>query len=168
VTAVVLLAAAIAAAEPPAAIHLPVPLVAQEPERCGPAALAMVLRYYGADSAAVAATGHAYHPALRGALITDLAQVARSIGFSAAIVEPPDDSLSAWLQARAPVILLYPRGVGPVVRGHYGVLVGWEPELDCLVIHDGGSRAQRVARVPFLRRWRRGGGQALLVRPASP
>jgi hypothetical protein len=53
-------------ATPPAAtVRLPVPLIRQAPERCGPAALAMVLRYYGADSTALAETERAYDPVLR-------------------------------------------------------------------------------------------------------
>src|SRR5438552_3471507 len=36
------------------AIRLPVPVIAQVPERCGPAALAMVLRFHGAPDSAVA------------------------------------------------------------------------------------------------------------------
>src|SRR5438445_373092 len=65
------------------AIRLPVPVIAQVPERCGPAALAMVLRFHGAPDSAVAEAGRAYSPALRGALISDLARAAERAGFAA-------------------------------------------------------------------------------------
>src|SRR5689334_18782772 len=67
--AVALVLAAPAAAT---AFHLAVPVVRQAPERCGPAALEMVLRFYGADSS-VGLAEAAYDPVLHGALITDLA-----------------------------------------------------------------------------------------------
>ena len=75
------------------AVHLPVPIVRQQPERCGPASLAMVLRFYGGDSAAVAAAATAYDPVLRGALITELAKAAAAAGFSARVEQPDEDSV---------------------------------------------------------------------------
>lgn len=163
-----LLAAALAAAQPRADVLLPVPLIAQTPDRCGPAALAMVLRFHGADSATVASADRAYDPILRGALITDLAAVARAAHWRVDIVTPSDDSLHAWLARGVPPILLYARGVGPITRGHYGVLVGWEGRRDRLTLNDGASKQRRVGRARFLERWRSAGGQALIVRPALP
>jgi ABC-type bacteriocin/lantibiotic exporter with double-glycine peptidase domain len=168
VTVALLLAAALAVAQPQAELLLPVPVIAQAPERCGPAALAMVLQFHGADSALVASAQRAYDPILRGALITDLAEVARTAGWRAEVVRPSDDSLRTWLSHGTPAILLYARGIGPITRGHYGVLVGWDEARDRLTLNDGGSRSRRVGRGAFLRRWRGAGGQALIVRPALP
>ena len=81
--AVLALAIATAGTAAPAAVRLAVPVVRQAPERCGPAALAMVMRFHGADSAALAEADRAYDPVLRGALITDLAAAARRAGFTA-------------------------------------------------------------------------------------
>lgn len=165
----VLLAATLLAAQPQAGgVLLPVPLIAQAPERCGPAALAMVLRFHGADSATVASADRAYDPTLRGALITDLAGVARAALWRADVVRPTDDSLRSWLAQGVPPILLYARGLGPLTRGHYGVLVGWDERRDRLTLNDGASSPRRVGRRAFLRRWRDAGGQALVVRPALP
>ncbi len=63
---------------PPAAgTVLGVPIVRQAPERCGQAALEMVLRFYGADPRSLREGERAYDPVLRGSLITDLAAAAR-------------------------------------------------------------------------------------------
>jgi hypothetical protein len=68
-----------ASGAPPAARSgLAVPIVKQARERCGQAALEMVLRFYGADAAALREADRAYDPALRGSLITDLAVAART------------------------------------------------------------------------------------------
>jgi ABC-type bacteriocin/lantibiotic exporter with double-glycine peptidase domain len=157
--------AAAAYATPLAApVRLPVPLIRQAPERCGPAALAMVLSYYGADSAALAETERAYDPVLRGALITDLAAAARRAGFAAAVETPGADSLIALLEAGVPPVLLVDSGVGPLGRGHYAVAVGWDGEKLRYLLHDGGPHERWMARSELLRRWKSAGWQALIVR----
>jgi len=164
---IVVLAAVLIAAGPRSETSLPVPIVAQAPERCGPAALTMVLRYYGAPDTAVAEAERAYDPVLHGTLITDLAAAARRAGFDAVISTPSEDSLRALLTQRVPPVLLYLRGVGPMVRQHYGVLVGWDPDREHVIVHEGGPTAQRISAGGLLRRWRAAGGQALVVRPRS-
>jgi ABC-type bacteriocin/lantibiotic exporter with double-glycine peptidase domain len=158
-------AAPAVAATDRAAVRLDVPLIEQAPERCGPAALAMVLRFHGGGPAAAAAAERAYDPAFRGALLTDLAAAARRAGYRAAIETPAEDSLAAHLRRRLPPVLLYRRGFGPVSRGHYAVLVGWDPARREYTLHDGGRRPRRMGAADLMRRWRTAGGLALIVRP---
>src|SRR5262247_2376121 len=99
----------------------------------------MVLRYYGADSAAVAGADRAYDPVLRGSQITEPAKAASAGGFVARVEQPGEDSLRALLTAGVPPILLYSRGVGPVTRRHYGVIVAWEPQRDRYGVNDGSA-----------------------------
>lgn len=166
----VLLALALAApgAAVPGAVRLDVPVIRQAPERCGPAALRMVLAYYDADSAALAAADRAYDPVLRGSLITDLAAAARRSGYAAQVEEPSDSTLAALLVSGVPPILLGSSGFGPIARGHYLVVVGFEPRRDAWLVNDGGSATRRIGRRDLLRRWRAAGGQALVVRPPAP
>ncbi|HYM82314.1 MAG TPA: cysteine peptidase family C39 domain-containing protein [Candidatus Limnocylindria bacterium] len=161
-------AVVLAAATPRPPVLLPVPIVAQAPERCGPAALGMVLRYYGAGDSALAEAERAYDPALRGALITDLAAAARRGGFVATVTTSVEDSLRAWLAASVPPVLLYSRGIGPVTRGHYGVLVGWDPAAERYVVHDGRRKPRSMSRDDLMRRWQAAGSHVLLVRRRSP
>lgn len=163
--AVALIAAGAVQAGP---IRLAVPVVRQAPERCGPAALAMVMRYYGAGPAALAEAEHAYDPALKGSLITDLAAAARRAGFSASVAELPEDSLRALLERGVPPILLYRRGTAPLTVGHFGVLVGWDPGRLRYAVNDGGRAPRTIARDDLVRRWRTAGALVLLVRPPSP
>jgi ABC-type bacteriocin/lantibiotic exporter with double-glycine peptidase domain len=147
---------------------LEVPAIRQSRERCGPAALAMVLRYYGAGPAAIAEAERAYDPVLRGALITDLAAAARRAGFRAAVESPEEEALFDLLRQRTPPLLLYERGMGPIGRGHYGVLVGWDPARRSFVLNDGGAHPRRLDRDDLMRRWHAAGGRALIVRPGEP
>ncbi len=151
-----------------ASMELPVPVIRQAPERCGPAALAMVLRFYGADSACAAAVDAAYDPALRGSLITDLAACARRAGFDARIATLTEDSLHALLRAGVPPVLLVRRGFGPITRGHYGVVVGWDADRGRYRVHDGGRTARTIGRRDLLRRWEAAGRQALIVERSLP
>jgi len=165
VTLVVAAALAVLAASPPAATRLEVPLIRQAPERCGPAALAMVLCYYGVTKqTAMAGAEAAYDPVLRGALITDLAKAAERAAFHAAVEAPGEDSLHALLRLGVPPILLYDHGLGPLRRGHYGVLVGWDPERARYVLHEGGAKPRTMRRAELLRRWNAAGARALVVR----
>jgi ABC-type bacteriocin/lantibiotic exporter with double-glycine peptidase domain len=149
------------------AVRLAVPVVRQTPERCGPAALAMVMRFYGADSAALAEVDRAYDPVLRGALITDLAAVARRAHFTAVVAEVPEDSLVTLLERGVPPILLYRRGARPLTVGHYGVLVGWNPGRGHYAVNDGGAVTRMIARDDLMRRWHAAGSLALVLGPAA-
>lgn len=150
------------------AIRLPVPVIRQAPERCGPAALAMVFRHYGADSSALEEAQRAYDPVLKGSLITDLAAAARRAGFAASVEEVPEDSLLALLRAGIPPILLYRRGLSVTSVGHFGVIVGWDPERRRYAVNDGGGAPRTMARQDLMRRWRAAGALVLVVRPADP
>lgn len=152
----------------PIPVQLPVPVIRQAPERCGTAALAMVMRFHGADSAALATAAAAYDPVLRGSLITDLAAAARRAGFEARVAAMPEESLQVMLGQGLPPVLLYRRGIGALSVGHYGVLVGWDPARERYAMNDGGASTRRVARADLMRRWRAAGGLALVVRPVAP
>lgn len=168
-----ILEAAVAAliASPPVAapaIRLEVPVIRQAPEHCGPAALEMVLRYYGAPAAALSEAERTYEPALRGALITDLAAAARRAGYPAAVAAPGPDSLPALLARGVPPILLVSAGIGPIARGHYIVVTGWDAARRRYEVNDGGRAARGLDAGDLARRWRAAGGRALLVRRADP
>jgi ABC-type bacteriocin/lantibiotic exporter with double-glycine peptidase domain len=147
---------------------LDVPIVEQAPERCGQAALEMVLRYYGADSAALHEADRAYDPALRGSLITDLAAAARRAGYDATIATLIPDSLIALVAAGVPPIVLYQKGRAPLTVPHFGVVTGWDPAREAFTLNDGGARPRVVGRDNLTKRWRTAGSQALIIRRRSP
>ena len=151
-----------------AALRLPVPVVKQARERCGPAALEMVLRFYGADSTAASCSARAYDPVLRGSLITDLAAAARTAGFDARVETLDAPGVVALLEQGVPPILLYQSGDGPVTRPHYGVVVGWDADRATFVLNEGAARPRELSAGTLNRRWRTAGHQALVVRRSAP
>jgi ABC-type bacteriocin/lantibiotic exporter with double-glycine peptidase domain len=156
-------------AGPPAArSDLAVPIVKQARERCGQAALEMVLRYYGADAAALREADRAYDPALRGSLITDLAVAARRAGYDAEIATLTPDSLVALLAAGVPPIVLYQGGRLPITAGHFGVVTGWDSARAAFTLNDGAARPRVMRRGDLAQRWRTAGSRALIVRRKAP
>jgi hypothetical protein len=147
---------------------LDVPIVEQTQERCGQAALAMVLRYYGAPPAALREVDGAYDPVLRGSLITDLAGAARRAGYEAAVATLTPDSLIDLLSDGVPPILLYQNGSGPVTFRHFGVVTGWDASHASFTLHDGGARPRVTGRGDLVKRWETAGSQALIVRQRVP
>lgn len=149
-------------------VGLDVPVVVQARERCGPAALEMVLRHYGAGPEAVREAERAYDPALRGSLVTDLAAAARRAGFESVVATLDPDSLTGLLREGVPPIVLYQSGRAPVTSRHYAVVVAWDPEQGAFTLHDGGAKPRVVRLGEFAKRWRTAGSQALVVRRSAP
>lgn len=147
---------------------LDVPIVVQAPEHCGQAALEMVLRYYGANSAALHEADRAYDPALRGSLITDLAAAARRAGYEATIATLIPDSLVALLAAGVPPIVLYQKGRAPLTVAHFGVVTSWDPGRGAFTLNDGGAHPRVVGCETLAKRWRTAGSQTLIIRRRSP
>lgn len=150
------------------AVRLAVPVIEQARQRCGPAALQMVLSYYGAGPEALFTAGAAYDPVLRGALITELASAARRAGYDAAVEALTPASLVALLEQGVPPILLYQNGRPPFTVRHYGVVTGWDVAQGEFTLNDGSAhpRIQRVNEL--VKRWNPAGAQALVVRRRQP
>lgn len=148
-------------------IRLDVPVVVQAPERCGPAALTMVLRFLGAGGPAVTRAEAAYDPALKGTLVTDLAAAAREAGYRAEVRTLAVEDLPALLAGGVPPIVLYQNGPGPLTRAHYAVVTAWDPGRRRFTLNDGGARPRTIAARDLERRWRTAGRQALIVRPPA-
>ena len=147
---------------------LEVPVVQQARERCGQAALEMVLRYYGAGAASLREGDRAYDPALRGSLITDLAAAARRAGYEAEVATLTPDSLIALLAADVPPVVLYQNGRGPLTSPHFGVVRGWDPGREVFTLNDGTAHPRDMHRNDLEKRWRTAGSQALIVRRRGP
>jgi ABC-type bacteriocin/lantibiotic exporter with double-glycine peptidase domain len=146
------------------ATALDVPVVQQERERCGQAALVMVLRYYGAGDAALHEAAAAYDPVLHGSLITDLASAARRAGYDATVATLTSDSLVALLDDGVPPIVLYQNGSGLFTVGHFGVVTGCDAAHASFTLHDGTASPHVKSRGDLEKRWKTAGSQALVIR----
>jgi ABC-type bacteriocin/lantibiotic exporter with double-glycine peptidase domain len=144
-------------------VSLEVPIVVQAKERCGPAALEMVLRHYGASAAALEEAERAYDPVLNGTLITELAAAARLGGFDAVVTHADAESLVAMLGRGVPPIVLYQSGRPPLTTPHFGVVTAWDAKKKRFTVNEGRSKARSMGESDLLKRWKTAGSQALVV-----
>jgi ABC-type bacteriocin/lantibiotic exporter with double-glycine peptidase domain len=147
-----------------AAATLAVPFVPQQKDTCGPAALAMVLGFWGDPASHDALARELDAAELRGVAGSRLADAARSRGMTAVAYAGDDAHLRAFVGRGRPLVVAWDMGRG---RFHNVVVVGFEG--DDVIVHDpaqGPSR--RVAGKTFAERWAGAGRWTLLVMPAPP
>ena len=143
----------------------PVPFIAQEAYQCGPAALAMVLRYWGA-AADVEEIGRAlYLPSARGVLNLELEFEARRRGFRTQAFEGTLERAKAELRRGRPLILFQDLGRGPLSVPHFAVLLGYDDRAEVVVLHSGTTEHRLLSYAEFLRTWAARRGWTLLITP---
>ncbi len=138
-----------------------VPFVKQDTRYCGPASLASVLNYYG-DTVDQRTIGKStYSEKLKGALITDLENVARARGFKTRSAAGRLEDLRSAVCEGVPVIVLIDRGFWVVSRPHYLVVFGYDE--GGFIAHDGYRDSQRYPYPEFEKQWTKAGSTYLLV-----
>jgi tetratricopeptide (TPR) repeat protein len=140
-------------------LALEVPFIAQKPDYCGPAALAMVARFYGRAVTQEEIAGAIYLPEIRGTLTTDLADYARRCGLWARPYRGSRADLHQKLSAGLPMIVLGKLGE----RYHYFVVLDYRDGE--LLVHSDTRPKLRLREDDFLRWWNRADRWTLLVCP---
>lgn len=147
-----------------------VPFVAQEKYYCGPAALAMALRWSGAPVDQRTLAGQVYTPGKTGTLRQDMVTGARRQGRLAVQVAgadlPGDRALRrllAEVAAGHPVIVFQNLGLPGAAQWHFAVVTGYDLDARTVVLHSGTTRDKRRALDSFARTWARGDYWALAV-----
>jgi ABC-type bacteriocin/lantibiotic exporter with double-glycine peptidase domain len=142
-----------------------VPFIAQDAYQCGPAALAMVLRYWGAAADAEEIGRSLYLPSAQGVLNLELEFEARRRGFRTQAFEGTLERAKAELRRGRPVIVFQNLGRGPVSIPHFAVLLGYDDRSEVVVLHSGATAYHVLPYAEFLRTWEARRGWSLLVTP---
>jgi ABC-type bacteriocin/lantibiotic exporter with double-glycine peptidase domain len=142
-----------------------VPFIAQDAYQCGPAALAMVLRYWGAAADAEEIGRTLYLPSAQGVLNLELEFEARRRGFRTQAFEGTLERAKAELRRGRPVIVFQNLGRGPVSIPHFAVLLGYDDRSEVVVLHSGATAYHVLPYAEFLRTWEARRGWSLLVTP---
>jgi predicted double-glycine peptidase len=142
---------------------LEVPYVAQSEELCGGAAVAMVMRYWGATRIYAESFSSLVDREQKGIRGDDLIAAMTRRGWGATSFRGDPALAQRSLEARRPLIALIEDRPG---RFHYVVIVSWVSGK--VVVHDPARRPFQVLdEQAFLRKWERSGYWTLLALPPS-
>ena len=142
-----------------------VPFIAQEAFQCGPAALAMVLQYYGARVDQDEIAREIYLPSIRGTLNLDLEFYARRRGFQARAFQGTLARARDELRRGRPLIVFQDLGFAAYPVPHFAVLLGYDDRAGVVVLHSGTNPYRVVSYTEFEASWARRRGWTLLITP---
>jgi tetratricopeptide (TPR) repeat protein len=145
-----------------AAVQLPVPFVPQEKDTCGAAALAMVLRYWGAPASHDKVAGALVERELQGIRGSRLADFAREQGMVAVAFTGDMVILHDHLAKGRPLVLALDAGHG---RLHDVVAVGLDDRGDVIVHDPARGAGRRIGARELEKKWAKSGRWTLLVLP---
>lgn len=144
-----------------------VPFLPQESYQCGPAALAMVMQYYGAEVGQEEIATEVVRPSIRGTLNLELEFYARRRGFHARSFVGTLERLRGEIRRNRPLVVLQDLGVGPYAVPHFAVVVGFDDRTETVVLHSGTTPYLIVPYREFERSWAKRRAWTLLVTPAD-
>ncbi|UCF30009.1 MAG: C39 family peptidase [bacterium] len=140
---------------PEPAVRLAVESYTQEPNRCGPYALAAVLNFlnFGSDPEDLAE--RLYIPEIEGTLTMDLFLEAVRVGADAEQMRGSTERLTGDLERGLPVIILLRYGSLLPGAGHFVVITGYSLEPRGFFLEWGDGKASWVAGDDLDRMWAR-------------
>ena len=163
------------APEGSAGIWLDVPYVKQTEDGCGSASIAMLLQYWSAHGAAVAA-GRAdsasiqkklYSRKAHGIFASDMERYFRESGFREFAIRGAWSDLREHLQQGRPIIISMQPGSAKAPL-HYVVVTGMDRQREAVFVNDPArGKLLRVERPEFEKEWQAAGNWMLLAVPAS-
>lgn len=142
-----------------------VPFYPQDEYMCGPAALASVMGFYGAQGGMDEVAGEVYGARLKGTLPMDLLIYAKEKGFEAKFFRGSMEGLKESLERKEPLILFLNLGYDFYPVGHYVVAVGIDDASRVVYAHSGMKERERFTMKELERSWSKTGYSTLLVRP---
>jgi tetratricopeptide (TPR) repeat protein len=140
---------------------LDVPFIAQKPNYCGPAALAMLANYYGHPISQDEIASAIYLPDIGGTLTSELGEYARRFNLWVRQYHGTLDDLRQKLDAGVPLLVLGKFGEQP----HYFVVLGWDKFRQVVTVHSDTRPRYEMHLEDFQTRWDRAGNWTLLVCP---
>lgn len=141
-----------------------VPFFPDESQQCGPASLAGVMGFLGAEVSPAEVSEAVYRPGIQGSLGLDMMLYARSKGLQAAIHQGGPRDLMGWIDEGLPLLVMVDNGLGPVKKLHYLVVIGYAP--GAVTVNSGLQPGLALPWEEFLPAWQRTGFWSLrLSRP---
>lgn len=150
----------------PPPLLLQVPFVEQKGNLCGPAAVAMVLSFYGVPVSQREVAEKTFTPSLNASLLPDLENYVNELpGFAALSDSLSLEDLEEKIQEGHPTIVLVDEGIGPYQVLHYMVVVGIDRSQDKIVCHTRKTINKVFPTGYFLKKWHKMDNAALIISP---
>ncbi|MEF8793731.1 PA2778 family cysteine peptidase [Thiohalorhabdus sp.] len=149
---------------PPRSQVAGVPFYPQQAHYCGPASLAMVLSWAGAEATQDDVAGQVFTPQKEGAFRADVIAAARRRGYLAVPVRGIPE-LFAELAGDHPVLVFQNLGLSWLPQWHFAVAIGYDLPGGEIRLHTGEHRARGVALGTFERTWARTNYWGVVVLP---
>ncbi|MGB3622694.1 hypothetical protein FT643_20390 [Ketobacter sp. MCCC 1A13808] len=112
------------------------PFLLQDDYQCGPASLAMVMNYYGADITPQRLAPTVFTPDANGSFPAEMDAAIRRQGFISYPVNTPED-LMLEVAAGHPVVTLQNLGVSWYKKWHFAVVVGFDLDTRSFILRSG-------------------------------
>lgn len=141
---------------------LNVPFIQQKENYCGPASLAMVLKYAGKNLEQDELAKYTFTPSKAGSLQTDMISAARRQGMMTLIIRDIASLLKEISDGR-PVIVLQNLGFSFYPAWHYAVALAYDLKGPDIYLHSGDKRNKISDLRIFERSWTLAGTWGLLI-----
>ncbi len=151
---------------PPQAQIANVPLISQTENFCGPASLAMALKWTGDNTTMDDLAKQVYTPELQGSLQTDMLTAARRHGRMALVIPRAQDTFEEVANGH-PIVVLQNLGLSWYPRWHYAVMVGYDLAKEEVYLHSGENKVTTLPLDTFYNTWARSQNWSLLVLPTD-
>lgn len=159
-------------AEPPASLPLAVeltdtPFYPQVEYQCGPAALATVIEFKGANTSLEELSREMYIPARKGSLQIELTATARRHGMLPYQLAPQLFDLFTEIAAGNPVLVFQNLSFQWYPQWHYAVVIGYDINEHEIILRSGKTRRWMTTFEVFERTWQRADYWALVIVPVG-
>jgi len=141
-----------------------VPFVKQKGFFCGPAAMASVMRFYGRDISQEEIAKAVYTPKLKGALISDMENYAREMGYKAETKNGDLNMLMSIIDEGVPAITLVDIGKWIITQPHYYVVYGYDKSRRVFFLHTGFAGDQEINFSSLDKEWKKMDRLVLIIR----
>ena len=142
---------------------LNVAFIAQKPNYCGPAALAMLANYHGHPVSQDEIAGAIYLPDIGGTLTSELGDYARRFNLWVRQYHGSVDDVRQKLAVGVPLLVLGKFGG----QTHYFIVLGWDSFRQVVTVHSDTRPRYEMRVEDFQRHWDRAGNWTMLVCPSE-
>ena len=142
-----------------------VPVIEQAEHFCGPASLAMVVKWAGGNASVQQISEMVYLPKKSGTLHEDLVTASRRLGYLAYIIPPNMQSLLSEVGAGHPVIALNNLSLNIYPLWHFTVVTGYDLKKDQIFLNGGLVGSEDWSLETFEHTWSRSSYWAVAIVP---